>query len=98
MLDRPQRIVDLDELRNYVYQTLCDHHQLEPDVFPMTERILLRRGRACGIFFCIHGPGAAVFTAIWETDTSAILFYGPRGDRFGKTRLYSAPTLEPVGN
>lgn len=97
MLDCSHQILDLDELRNYVNRTLCDQHQLELDSFPLTERILLRRGQPCGKFFCIHGPGSSAFTAVWETDTNAIFFYGPAGERFQKTQLLAAPALAPVG-
>ncbi len=87
-------IQTLDELRNYVYTTLCEHHQLEVGAFPMTERILVRTDRPCGIYFCLHGPRAVTFSAIWETQRNTILFYGSTGERFGKVQLVEAPRLE----
>ena len=60
----------------------------------MTERVLLRGGKPCGMYFCLHGPRATKFTAIWETERNQVLFYGSRGERFLKTQLLEAPTLE----
>jgi len=62
--------------------------------FQMTERVLLRGGKPCGVFFCLHGPRLTRFSAIWETDHNRILFYGSRGERFQKTQLTDAPSIE----
>jgi len=53
----------------------------------MTEQVLLRCGKPCGIFFCLYGPRAVKFTAVWENEQNRILFYGPTGERFHETRL-----------
>lgn len=96
MVTRVHEIYSLEELREYVNETLCEHYELQIDAFEMTERILHRAGKPCGIFFCLHGPRAVKFTAIWETDRNCILFYGPTGERFQKTQLAEAPELEMV--
>jgi hypothetical protein len=62
----------------------------------MTERVLVRGGKPCGIFFCLHGPRSVKFSAIWETTQNQILFYDSNGERFQKTQLLEAPTLERV--
>ena len=62
----------------------------------MSERVLTRGGKPCGIYFCLHGPRNVKYTAIWETDRDTILYYGCGGERFGKTRLTAAPGLVPV--
>ena len=95
MLTSIREVYSLDELRDYVNETLCEHHHLQIDAFEMTERVLRRGGRPCGVFFCLHGPRSVRFTAIWETDRNCILFYGPTGERFLKTQLAEAPSLEP---
>ena len=87
-------IQTLDELRNYVNNILCEHNEFEVGAFPLTERILLRSERPCGIFFCLHGPRAVQLTAIWETQRNTVLFYGSTGERFHKLQLVEAPTLE----
>jgi hypothetical protein len=86
-------VSSLDELRDLVYQTLCNYDQLEPGVFSMTEHILVRSEKPCGIHFCLHGPRRVKYTAIWETDQNTILFYGSTGERFHKTQLIDPPDL-----
>ena len=83
----------LDDLRNYVQTTLCQQNQLEKGAFEITERILVRGQRPCGIFFCLHGPRSVKLTAIWETERNTILFYGSSGERTQKTQLVPAPSL-----
>ena len=92
MTSSPQ-VHDLNDLRFFVNETLCQHDQLVPNVFPVTERILTRGGRPCGLFFCLHGPRSVKLTAIWETDTNTILFYGSSGERYHKTQLTAVPEL-----
>ena len=96
MLTRFRQIDNLDGLRGYVNEIFCDQYQLKIGAFAMTERVLVRGGKPCGIFFCLHGPRSVKFSAIWETDRNQILFYGPSGERFLKTQLLEAPTLERV--
>jgi hypothetical protein len=88
------QIYNMTELREYIHVTICDHFQLQFGVFPMTEKILFRGGNPCGIYFCVQGPRAVRFTAIWETDRNQVLFYGPEGERIFKTQLIEAPELE----
>jgi hypothetical protein len=90
------QIDNLNELRNYVHQTICNQNELEPGAFQVTERILVRSQRPCGIFFCLHGPRSVKLTAIWETDRNTILFYNSTGERVGKTQLVQAPILSPA--
>lgn len=96
MLTSIREVYSLEELRDYVNETLCEHHHLQIDAFEMTQRVLRRGGKPCGVFFCLHGPRSVKFTAIWETDRNCILFYGPSGERFQKTQLAQAPTMEPL--
>ncbi len=93
MLACVHAIENLEQLREYVELTLCEHEQLEPGAFPLTEQVLMRSGRPCGVYFCLHGPRAVKFSAIWETDANTVLFYGCDGQRFGKSRLLDAPRL-----
>jgi hypothetical protein len=96
MLTHFQQIHDLDDLREYVNQTLCQHDQLQTDAFRMTERIIRRGSKPCGIYFCLHGPRAVKYTAIWETDRNQVLFYGAGGERFQKTQLLNSLSLDRV--
>ncbi len=94
MLAQFQQINNLDELREYVNETLCDYYELQMDAFHLTEHVLHRGGKPCGIYFCLHGPRAVKFTAIWEIDRNQVLFYGSSGERFLKTQLTGPVALE----
>jgi hypothetical protein len=94
MLTRIQQIESAQDLRDYINTTICGHYQLQEGAFSMTEQVLLRAGKPCGLYFCLHGPRATKFTAIWETDRNQVLFYGTRGERFLKTQLVEAPRME----
>ncbi len=94
MATRFHQINSLDDLRDYISYTLCEYNQLQLGAFPMTERILHRGGRQCGIFFCLHGPRSARFTAIWDKDRGQILFYGSQGERFLRTQLIEGSRFE----
>ena len=96
MLTRFYQIDSVPELREYVSLTLCERYQLQIGAFQMTERVLKRGGRPCGIYFCLHGPRLLKFTAIWDRDRNQVLFYGSGGERFQKTQLIEAPRLETV--
>jgi len=87
---------NLNDLRTYVHETLCDENELEVGYYQVTERILVRGDNPCGIFFCLHGPRSVKLTAIWETDRNTILFYNSAGERTRKTELVQAPALTPA--
>ena len=87
-------IDNLKELREFVNATLCEIFQLQLGAFPITEKVLNRAGKPCGIYFCLQGPRAVRFTAIWETERNQVLFYGPSGERILKSQLMDGPQLE----
>lgn len=89
----PITIKNLQQLRQFVSHTLCQQNDFEEGIFQVTERILTRSKRVCGIFFCLHGPRSVKLTAVWETETNTILFYGSTGERFKKTVLSTAPKI-----
>src|SRR5438045_2088660 len=94
MLTSMERLQNLENLREYVSKILCYYDQLELGAFRMTERLLVRSGKPCGIFFCLHGPRSVKVSAIWETEQNTILFYNSTGVRFHRTQLTRAPVLE----
>jgi len=98
MLTSFRKINDMPELRKYVNETLCRSDQLDPDVFELTERKLVRRGTPCGISFCLHGPRAVRITAIWETDRNRVFFYNSTGERFQQTQLEVSRSLKACLN
>jgi hypothetical protein len=93
MSAQPIQIDNLNELRTYVHQTICDQNELQPGAFQVTERILVRGRQPCGIFFCLHGPRSVKLTAIWETERNTVLFYDSAGQRVRKLQLVQAPKL-----
>ena len=94
MLTCTPKMQSLTDLREFVNETLCQQNELECGAFPLTERILVRGGRPCGIYFCLHGPRSVKFSAIWETQCNRILFYGSTGERFCKIQLVESLRLE----
>lgn len=97
MVPSGRRFKDINALRHFVNQTLCNADHLEPNYFPMTERMLLRGNAPCGVLFSLYGPRSVVLSAIWETDRNTLLFYNSRGERFFKVQLSAAPRLSPPG-
>lgn len=93
MTENPSPINNLNDLRDFVYETLCSQNELEAGAFGMSERILVRRGKPCGLYFCVHGPRSVKLTAIWETEGNSVLFYGSSGQRRGKAQLLSTGAL-----
>jgi hypothetical protein len=91
-----QRLDDFTAIRRYVNQTLCEKDRLEADQFPLYEQILKRGGEPCGVYFYLYGPRSLCLTAIWETDSNTIMFYGSRGERFRKTQLVAPPRIDDV--
>ena len=87
------QINTIEQLRDFVAHTLCQKDNFEKGVFQVTERVLKKCGRICGIFFCLHGPRSVKLTAVWETESNTILFYGSTGERFKKTVLSEAPQI-----
>jgi hypothetical protein len=89
-----QRIDTLDNLRRYVSQIICDHEQLDPDAYVMTELVLTRSGVPCGRYYCLHGPRATKYSAIWVSDRNTVLFYDSTGERFLKAEIEELECLE----
>lgn len=93
MLESHARIHNFEDIRCYVVETLSKLELLKSECCQLTVRLLTRNGQACGVYFCLHGPRAVRLTAIWETDSNSILFYGSGGERVQRTRLQSRPEL-----
>jgi len=94
MVKQNVRLQNLQEIRQYVSTTLCQIDLLKSGQFRLSERLLARGGKPCGLYFCLHGPREVSLTAIWETDSNTILFYGCSGQRIGRTHLLDGPSLD----
>ncbi|MEM6799048.1 MAG: hypothetical protein AAF589_05995 [Planctomycetota bacterium] len=87
MQEKTEQLDGHGAVRDYVAQMLCSRDNLEAGCFELTETPLVRGSSVCAIYFCLHGPRLLRLTAIWETETNTILFYGSQGERFLKTTL-----------
>jgi hypothetical protein len=93
MPDNAVRIGTVEELRRYIAETLGRLETLKADQFQLSQNVLYRRGKACGIHFRLQGPRSLCLSAIWETDQNSILFYGSCGRRMQRTKLLQAPAI-----
>jgi hypothetical protein len=80
-----------DELRRHVREVLCRHDNLDPNQTPLSQAIILRQGRPCGLFFQVNGPRLLRTYAVWAGEENRILFYDSTGIRFGESRMSEAP-------
>ena len=94
MVESRARIHNYEQILHYVTETLSQVEHLKPDRTQLKLELLTRGGQPCGVFFCLQGPRDVRLTAIWETESNSILFYGSRGERVQRTRLVDAPPLE----
>jgi len=82
------------DLKYFVYQTLCRDHELLLNAFPTSETLLRKSNDdCCGVMFCLHGPRAVKFSAIWEKENNRVLFYGPTGKRYQQVDLHDAEII-----
>ena len=87
MVTFSRKIENLEDLRNYINKILCDQEHLLYGAFQMTERLLVRSGRPCGMYFCVHGPRSVKVSAVWDATSKSVLFYAATGERFHKMLL-----------
>ena len=81
----------LDDLRQYVRKTLCEHDKLDFEESPFYEGTITRRGQPCGLFLQVQGPRLLKVYALWAADEHRILFYDAMGVRFHEVRVSEAP-------
>lgn len=77
-------------VRSVVLRALSQRDHLRSDDVTLSEKTLTRDGRVCGVHFCLRGPRDVLLTAIWDTDTGALLCYDSRGVRFQTERVDAA--------
>ena len=94
MLESSKNVQSIEELRQYIADTLSQLETLKSDQLELTQQTLYRAGRPCGMYFCLHGPRALRLTAIWETESNSVLFYGSCGRRVQRTRLMQALAID----
>jgi hypothetical protein len=47
----------------------------------MTEAVLRRRGKPCGVLFCVFGPRRVRLTAVWDFTHNLVRYYDSAGHR-----------------
>ena len=87
MIGWPQIPVCLETLRQQVRRRLAELGHLEENAFPMTERVVVRAGQPCGIYFCLHGPRSVKLTAVADINQKTVLLYGSDGGRAGRLEI-----------
>jgi hypothetical protein len=93
MMDAVIALPTLDALRDYVLKELCARDRLDPQLTPLFEATVRRRGKPCGLFFHAQGPRRLKTYALWTGDEHRILFYGSSGERFAEARLSEDPDV-----
>lgn len=83
-------------LREHVLKMLCQKDHLDESQTPLTEQILFRKGKPCGIFYQAQGPRLVRTYAIWAGEENRILFYDAAGERFFETKLSESPDPEKL--
>lgn len=90
------RVLTLGDLRRHVRYTLCSHDRLDPDNTSLSETLIVRAGRPCGLFFQAQGPRLLKTYAVWAGDERRILYYDSTGLRFGESLLSEGPSLREL--
>src|SRR5262249_4635024 len=81
----------IEQLRAHVLKTLCTKDHLDPGNTLLTQSLIRRSGRTCGLFFQVQGPRLLKTYAVWAGEEDRILFYDSTGARFAETKLSEAP-------
>lgn len=96
-MDRAACLPTLNELKTHVLNKLCENDDLDPTQTPLSESLITRRGRPCGIFFLVQGPRLLKNFAVWAGEENRILFYNCSGERVAVTHLTDAPDPRVLG-
>ena len=79
--------IDFNALRCTVEKKLCELGNLEPHQFPMTGREVVKGGKTCGFYFCVHGPRSVKLTAVCDLTKKTVIYYGSDGVRRENAKL-----------
>ena len=93
MVEQLISLPTFEALRHYVHEMLCAHDQLAPAQTPLTQAVVQRSGRPCGLFFQVTGPRLLRNYAVWSLADRRIIFYDSTGARFAVARLQQSPDL-----
>ncbi|MEZ6047113.1 MAG: hypothetical protein R3C11_16340 [Planctomycetaceae bacterium] len=97
-MDTPVEFENLDAVRSWIHETLCDRENLLTDQFPTTEIPLIKKGKLCGLQYTLHGPRNVRLGAIWAIDHNIIYFYDAQGERYHKQPLSNRVELADLSS
>ncbi|QDU79442.1 hypothetical protein Pla110_11520 [Polystyrenella longa] len=95
-METPTEFENLDTVRDWIHETLCQRENLLLDQFPTTETPLIKKGKLCGLQYTLHGPRNVRLSAIWATDHNIIYFYDAQGERYHKQPLANRVELSDL--
>lgn len=87
MHETDHHVESLDELRDYVHETLCAAENLLADQFETEQSPLYMKDRICGMQFSLRGLRSVRLGAVWAADQNVLYFYNAKGERYRKVRL-----------
>ncbi len=90
-MDEVAALPTYEALREFVQSRLCAHDMLDPKQTPLSQSVITRSGRPCGLFFQVQGPRMVKTYAVWAGEEDRILFYDSTGGRFGEAKLSEGP-------
>jgi hypothetical protein len=73
------QIETLEELRQSVADTLGRLEMLMAEQFELTQQVLYRAKKPCGVLFCLHGPERSVSPQFGTLTRIAFCSTGPAG-------------------
>ena len=82
-----EQIQSFGDLKSFIYSEICKDHGLLAEGAFTKETVVRRGSEPCGIVFCLYGPRAVQFSAIWEWEGRRALFYNPNGTRYREITL-----------
>jgi len=80
-----------EKLQKHVHQTLCSCDFLDPAQTTLTQALLQRAGKPCGMTFQVQGPRLVRVYAVWAAQEHRVLFYDSTGTRFAESKLLESP-------
>ena len=95
-MEKPVEFENLEAVRNWIHETLCQRENLLQDQFTTTETPLIKKGKLCGLQYTLYGPRNVRLEAIWATDHNIIYFYNAQGERYHKLQLANRVELEDL--
>jgi hypothetical protein len=96
MQETDHSVENLDELRDYVHETLCQAENLLAEQFQTEQFPLYMKDRLCGMQFSLRGLRSVRLGAVWAADQNVLYFYNARGERYRKVRLNKRISLQQL--